>query len=105
MHFYAELKAIVEASQVLAKDAIHIYIGLICLLFSASVLRRSLASYAVLLLGVVVSFVLEALDLRYSYVMGDPLDWAASAHDMINTSLLPYLFVAAVRLNLVSVRA
>lgn len=77
----------------LTKDAIHIYIGFLCLLVSLIALRRRLTSYQSLILGLLVSVGMEILDLRDGY------GWAASAKDLINTNLLPFVLVTLARLR------
>lgn len=77
----------------LTKDAIHVYIGFFCLLVSLIVLRRHLTSYQSLLLGLLVSLGMEVLDLRDGY------GWGASAKDLINTNLLPFVLVTLARLR------
>ena len=75
----------------LTKDAIHIYIGFLCLLVALILLRRRLTSYWALAPGLLVSIVMEILDLRDGY------NWAASAKDLVNTNLIPFLLVTLAR--------
>src|SRR4029079_12418426 len=77
----------------LTKDAIHVYIGFLCLLGALIVLRRRLTSYQALIPGLLVSITMEILDLRDGY------GWAASIHDLINTNLLPFVLVTLARLQ------
>lgn len=78
----------------LTKDAIHIYIGFVLLLIALIVFRRRLSSYQALIPGLLVSLVLEVFDLRDGYSLG------ASVHDIINTNLLPFVFVTLARLQI-----
>ncbi|MEO6194394.1 MAG: hypothetical protein ABIS20_15400 [Thermoanaerobaculia bacterium] len=78
----------------LTKDAIHIYIGFVLLLTALIVFRRRLSSYQALIPGLLVSLVLEVFDLRDGYSLG------ASVHDIINTNLLPFVFVTLARLQI-----
>jgi hypothetical protein len=75
----------------LTKDAIHIYIGFLCLLVALILFRRSLSSYTALIPGLVVSLAMEAFDLRDGY------DWLASLKDVINTNLMPFVLVLLAR--------
>ncbi|HBL31704.1 MAG TPA: hypothetical protein DD490_33185 [Acidobacteria bacterium] len=75
----------------LTKDAIHIYIGFVCLLVALILFRRSLTSYAALVPGLLVSLALEVLDLR------DGFGWLASLKDVVNTNLIPFVLVLLAR--------
>jgi hypothetical protein len=75
----------------LTKDAIHIYIGFLCLLLALILFRRSLSSFTALIPGLVVSLTMEIFDLRDGY------GWAASAKDLVNTNLIPLLLVLLAR--------
>lgn len=75
----------------LTKDAIHVYVGFLCLLVALIVLRRKLTSFWALAPGLVVSLVMELLDLR------DGFRLAESAKDLVNTNLIPLLLVLLAR--------
>ncbi len=77
----------------LTKDAIHLYIGFLCLLVALVAFRRRLSSYQALIPGFLLSLALEAFDLRDGYSVG------ASVHDIINTNLLPFVLVTLARLR------
>ena len=77
----------------LTKDAIHVYIGFVCLLTGLLVFRRRLSSYQALIPGLVVSLLLEVFDLRDGYSL------SASLHDIVNTNLLPVVLVTLARLQ------
>lgn len=77
----------------LTKDAIHVYIGFLCLLISLIVFRRRLTSYWAIVPGLVVSVLMEILDLRAGY------GWGASAKDLVNTNLIPVVLVTLARLR------
>ncbi len=79
----------------LTKDAIHVYIGVLCLLVALLLFRRKLSSLWALVPGLVLSLVMEYFDLR------DGFGWQASAHDLINTNLIPALLVILARLELI----
>jgi len=75
----------------LTKDAIHIYVGFLCLLGSMIILRRKLSSWWALLPGFLLSLVMEYFDLR------DGFGWTASVHDVVNTNLMPLVLVLLAR--------
>jgi hypothetical protein len=77
----------------LTKDAIHVYIGFLCLLIALIVFRRRLTSYWAIVPGLVVSVLMEILDLRDGY------NWVASAKDLVNTNLIPLVLVTLARLR------
>jgi hypothetical protein len=77
----------------LTKDAIHVYIGFLCLLIALIVFRRRLTSYWAIVPGLVVSVLMEILDLRDGY------NWVASAKDLVNTNLIPVVLVTLARLR------
>jgi len=75
----------------LTKDAIHVYVGFLCLLLALIVFRRRLSSFTALIPGIVVSIAMEILDLR------DGFGWLASLKDLVNTNLIPFLLVLLTR--------
>ena len=90
---YQLLKLWLLAAMPLTKDAIHVYIGFLCLLLALILFRRKLGSFTALIPGLVVSVAMEVFDLRDGY------DWAASVKDLINTNLIPFLLVLLTRLR------
>jgi hypothetical protein len=97
---YQQLKGQILAVAGLSKDAVHLYIGIGCFLLSILVLRFSPTQYRTLLLGLLVSIGMEALDLRDNVRYRETTRALASLHDLVNTNLLPYLIVVALRLRL-----
>ncbi len=94
---YPELKDLILSIVLLTKDAVHIYVGFLCLLVSVIILRRSLASYSALILGLIVSCIMEILDLRHNLIFTGSVHLAGSLHDLINTNLIPCLLVFLAR--------
>jgi len=90
---YQLLKLWLLAALPLTKDAIHVYIGFLCLLVALIVFRRRLTSYWALVPGLVVSVTMEIFDLRDGY------GWTASVHDLVNTNLMPFVLVTLARLQ------
>ena len=94
---YPELKELILSLVQLTKDAVHIYVGFLCLLVSVIILRRSLASYSALILGLIVSCIMEIFDLRHNLIVTGSLHLAGSLHDLINTNMIPFLLVLLTR--------
>ena len=86
--FKIELLSIVH----LSKDAIHIYIGVACLLV-ALLLLRGRVRWKALLPGLAVSLAMEAVDLSDEWRVGRPFAWRASVHDVLNTNAIPVILV------------
>lgn len=78
----------------LSKDAIHVYIGFLCLLIALILLRRRVTSWWAIVPGLAVSLTMEVFDLRDGY------GWAESAKDLVNTNLIPVLLVLLARWQL-----
>lgn len=97
---YQQLKGQILAVVGLSKDAVHLYIGLGCFLLSILVLRCAPTQYRSLILGFLVSLGMEALDLRDNVRYRETTRALASLHDLVNTNLLAYLIVVALRLRL-----
>lgn len=83
----------------LSKDAIHIYIGFACLLIALLVLRQPLSSLRVLVPGLVVTVIMETLDLRDDFAAFARLRWSASLKDALNTNAIPTLLVLMAKLR------
>jgi hypothetical protein len=75
----------------LTKDAIHVYVGFLCLLVALILLRRRLSSFSALIPGLLVAAVMEILDLR------DGFAWQESVKDFVNTNLIPFVLVLLAR--------
>ena len=75
----------------LTKDAIHVYIGFLCLLVALILFRRKLSSFAALIPGLLVACTLEFFDLR------DGFAWQESVKDVVNTNLIPLVLVLLAR--------
>ena len=81
----------------LSKDAIHIYIGVACLLVSLTIGRRPAGSLQSLLLGFLVSVLLEVIDLTDDYLHRGLLIWGPSVKDIVNTNLIPVVMTLVFR--------
>jgi hypothetical protein len=81
----------------LAKDAVHIYVGVLALLVATALLRLPVRSYRALLPGLALSLLMEALDLRDDLSWLGYLRWDASLKDVVNTNVLPLVIVVLAR--------
>ena len=81
----------------LAKDAIHIYIGFACFMLAVALFRRSPRTIQALIPGLILSLMLEVLDLRDDLVSTGHLRWSASLKDIVNTNLIPVVLFMASR--------
>ncbi len=88
---YQIFKLAVMSVLPLTKDAIHVYIGFLCLLVALIVLRRKITSFWALVPGLVVSLAMEVFDLRDGFTLVE------SAKDLVNTNLIPLLLVLLAR--------
>lgn len=64
MSDFQRIKLMVVSGLGLAKDGVHIYVGVAAFLFSVFVLRRSVRSFSALVPGLVLTLVAELIDLR-----------------------------------------
>src|SRR5262245_5130739 len=78
---YQQLKTQILGALGLSKDAIHIYIGLGCFLLSILVIRFAPTAYRSLVLGLLVSLAMEAMDLRDNVRYRETTRVLASLHD------------------------
>ena len=89
-----EIRTTLLAVIPLTNDAIHVYIGMLCLLATCLLFRRSLAWWPALMPGFVVSVLIEIFDLTQGS------HWTWSLKDIVNTNLWPVaLFLLASRLD------
>ena len=101
MEFTAFKMEIIEATG-LAKDALHIYVGLsiylISLLLSRPVFKaQSTRQIIALIMATSAAIVGEVLDVRYNISRDIGLRLGASIHDILNTCFWPYMLFAITR--------
>jgi hypothetical protein len=80
----------------LSKDAVHVYIGVGCLLATVLLLRGRV-KWKALLPGLIVSLAMEAVDLSDEWRVAHRFAWRASVHDVINTNAIPVVLVFVLR--------
>lgn len=90
---YQDFKMVIVHGLDLAKDAIHIYLGFLAWLISVLFFHKSPRSPHVLILGFVLSLLMELADLRGEVIQYRAPDWGGSLHDIINTNFIPALLL------------
>ena len=93
---YQRFKLEIVALLHLTKDAIHVYVGVGCLLL-VLLLTGGRARWRALLAGLVLALAMEAADLGDEWQAGRPLRWGASLHDVLNTNALPVALMFVLR--------
>jgi hypothetical protein len=81
----------------LAKDALHVHIGLLLFVASALIFRWGIRSWKPWLLVLAATLIGEAWDLRDSHVYHTRIDLWANFHDVWNTMLWPSLLLVLAR--------
>jgi hypothetical protein len=81
----------------LAKDALHVHIGLLLFVGSALLFRWPLRSWKPWAVAFAAALIGEAWDLRDSLSYHTRIDFWANFHDVWNTMLWPSLFVVLAR--------
>ena len=81
----------------LAKDALHIYVGLAVFLLVAALFRLPLRDWRPLAAVAGVALAGEVWDLVDTDARGDPLEWGSSWHDLANTLFWPFVLFALAR--------
>jgi len=97
VEFYQDIKKAISSFVVLPPDTLHIYIGLLMLLVSVFVFRKGLASYWVLIPGLVFSLVMECFDILHYIDLYDLVLWKESLHDFFHTNFIPLVLVILFR--------
>jgi hypothetical protein len=82
-----EIRTVLLAVVPLTNDAIHVYIGMLCLLSTCLLFRRSLAWWPALIPGFIVSVLIEIFDLTQGS------HWTWSLKDIVNTNFWPVTLV------------
>jgi len=81
----------------LAKDAVHIYVGLAVFLGAALIFRRSLRDWLPLAAVLAAAVGGEIWDIYDTLSQGDPVRWDKSWHDVWNTTLTPFILFLIAR--------
>ena len=95
------IKLIILSLVGLSKDAIHIYIGLLCFFILLIVFKKPIDSWQLLIPVLIVSVAMESLDLRDDLLSLGYFRWSASLHDIVNTMFWPLAIVLLFKFRLV----
>ncbi len=83
----------------ISKDAVHVYVGLTVFFLAVVVWKKGRIVSACLIPVVVAALAMEVLDLYDDWQSLGHLRWAASVHDIVNTSLWPVVIVVLVKIH------
>jgi cell shape-determining protein MreD len=81
----------------LAKDALHVYVGLTVMFGSALLFGWRLSSWRPWLAVLIAALAGEAWDIRDRWVIGFPQEWSGNWHDLWNTLFWPSVFLLLAR--------
>ena len=95
--FVQSLKLDIMGFTGLAKDALHIYVGLGVWLLAAALFRRSITTLRPWLAVLVVACVIEGFDAFDDWVQLGRWRWKASLHDVANTLFWPTVLALLAR--------
>lgn len=98
MSYFQSLKTDIILFLGISRDTIHLYIGFLSLLLSFFFFKK-ISSYKTLILGLIISVLLESIDLSDDMAAYGFPRWGASLHDVFNTNLLPFLFVTVLKIR------
>lgn len=99
MSWYQQLKPILVELLGLSKDAIHMHVGFFTLILYLLISRQKINSWKVLIPGLVLSVLMEAMDFRDDYLYVGHFHFVSHLHDLINTNLIPFVIVILAKKN------
>lgn len=102
--FYQLMKLDILSTVHLSRDAVHIYVGLLCLLLYVIVFRKRIDSWLSLLPVVLLALLMESLDLHDDLQALGHFRWGASLHDIINTLFWPFVIVTLFKFRVLKIR-
>ena len=82
-----EIRTALLALVPLTNDAIHVYIGMLCLLSTCLLMKRPLSWWPALIPGFLISVLIEVFDLAQGS------HWTWGLKDIVNTNLWPVVLV------------
>lgn len=95
--FVQSLKLDIMGFTGLAKDALHVYVGLGVWLLAAALFRRSITTLRPWLAVLVVACGIECFDAFDDWVQLGHWRWRASIHDIVNTMFWPTVLALLAR--------
>jgi len=99
--FYQHIKLQLLPIVGMSKDAIHIYIGLFAFFLWIIATRKPIKSFKSLIPVLVVALLMEALDSKDDYNSFGYIRWKESIHDILNTSIWPFVIVIILKLGFI----
>ena len=102
--FYQLMKLDILSAVHLSRDAVHIYVGLFCLLLYVIVFRKRIDAWWSLLPVLLLAMGMESLDLHDDYQSLGYFRWGASLHDIINTLFWPFVIVTLFKFRILKIR-
>lgn len=97
MSSWHEWKLFVERSVAFSQDAIHVIVGVLLLLITASLLRKPLSSWWPWLVVLVSTFINEAIDLWVEKWPDPAMQYGEGFKDLLLTMLLPTVLLVTTR--------
>ena len=94
---YQSIKLSLTGTFGLSRDGFHIVLGFLVFLGVSLLLKIKPSSFRALIAPLVFALLLEALDSRDTLVLGRPIDYLDSLHDIFFTVLLPLSTVLYLR--------
>lgn len=92
-HQYQQLKLLLIEILSLSRDALHVHIGFLILLFTLLFTRKKLHQWSILIPVLVISVLAEAIDIWDELNTIGRILVGASLHDLLNTNLIPIILV------------
>jgi hypothetical protein len=96
---YQSLKLWLTGIIPISRDAFHIYIGCLVLLLSLLFIESKKSTIILILPVFVVAIGMETLDIMDDIGSFGYPRWGASLHDIVNTTLIPILFLLVLKIR------
>ncbi len=84
----------------LSRDAVHMHIGFLCLVFMLCFSKKHLTSFSIIIPGLILSILMEMMDFRDDFALGRKLNIAACIHDLVNTNFIPLCLVVLAKVKM-----
>lgn len=96
---YQSIKPVLVELLGLSRDAIHMHVGFACFIATLLITKRSVTSFKVLVPGIILSVLMELMDIRDDYNLGRGPNIPAMIHDLINTNFVPVVICLMARMK------
>ena len=97
MSVFQSVKIVVLESTNLAKDALHVYVGLFVMLFVVIAFRKPLSDWRPILAVVLAALAGETWDIIDTFSSGGRPSWSGNIKDLWNTSFWPMILFGLAR--------